>query len=136
MTFHRNSTQTESFPIHNNRFEHFLPILLCSEYFPFADYVIPSSPSPCNGLSPSRITMIDTTPAQPEPLSVCLNLPSSHCLTSKAFFNAGAIRISYVPGVSSIYGRVRQLCRPVDILNITHVSILPSNWLRSSAIGT
>ena len=47
------------------RFAHLCPIQLCPACVSFAGYVLPSSPSPCSGLSPPPITTLDTTPAQP-----------------------------------------------------------------------
>ena len=61
------------------RFAHVFPILLCPAYVSFAGYVLPSSPSPCGGLSPPPITMLDTTPTQPEFLHVSFGSPSWFC---------------------------------------------------------
>jgi len=61
------------------RLAYVYPILLCPAYVSFAGYVLPSSPSPCGGLSPPPITMLDTTPTQPEFLHVSFGSPSWFC---------------------------------------------------------
>ena len=58
-----------------------IPARLCPACVSFAGYVLPSRPSPCNGLSPSLSTMRDKTPQLYTAITAFLHISLSNTFT-------------------------------------------------------